>query len=84
MMNPERLVTWGTIASAVVGFGIAFGQQSEKIRNLEQQAPAVELIKQQTAEAKADLARVDERTKSIQEGQQRQEQMLQLLLEKLQ
>jgi hypothetical protein len=83
-MEIKAMMGYWPVITAVFAGAVAWGGQQVQIQNLkEAQIQQVQIqAKQATIEAQA--ARVDERTKLILDAQQRQERMLQILIEKVQ
>lgn len=83
----EKAAPYIAIALTAVGMliagAIAYGQQSEKIENLEEAIQAQTAIRADISTQAQQNARIDERTKALVESQKRTEQMLQILIQRI-
>lgn len=81
LQQVNNLGKWLGIVGAITLAGIAWGEQGIKIEKLEEAVAGQATIKAEVAETKAQSARIDERTKALQQSSARQEQLLQRLLQ---
>lgn len=69
--------------AALVAMGVAWGEQRMRVETVEDAVKQQTIIQQQVQDNARRTERVDERTERMLEQQERQEQLLRLILEKV-
>lgn len=72
---------WLGIVTAIAAAGVSWGTNDEKIKQLEERMAQQTIIREDLSATKAQAARIDERTKALQESNKRLEVQMQKLID---